>query len=95
MDNKTPLVKGGQGRSGHELVRAVHIGGSLAVVAASFGAGIVAGIAGVVIAVVWFVLGWSERGDEPTVEMAYRQGIADERERVRAGVDAIGGRVRT
>jgi hypothetical protein len=76
MDNKTPLVKGGQGRSGHELVRAVHIGASLAVVAASFGAGLVAGIAGVVIAIVWFVLGWAEHDGQ-----YYRRGVAAERER--------------
>ena len=89
-----PLVQGGQGRSGHELVRAVHIGGSLAVVAASFGAGLIAGIAGVVIAIVWFVLGWAEH-DGATFATAYRQGRDDERARVMAGLAAIGERARS
>jgi hypothetical protein len=94
MDNETPLVKGGQGRSGSELVRAVHIGASLGVVAGAFGAGLVAGIAGVVIAVVWFVLGWSERGDESAGD-AYCRGRDDERARVMAGLAAIGERARS
>lgn len=76
MDNKTPLVKGGQGRSVDELVRAMQSLMAIAVAVLPFCWGPWSGAAGVAVAVVWFCLGWAEHDGQD-----YRRGVAAERER--------------